>query len=122
MPETAIIPALTDSLSIVAGTPLSGFFSLSAETLVSIMTTLGTGGAILWKIAKKDQQFESILDRVKEMEDGYLPRSEFRMYCESQQEAVKSLVSNFSSRMDLLDAHIQDVYRQHPSNLERKTL
>lgn len=119
MLDMTLISSAPDSLLMIAGTPISSFFDLSAETLVSILTTIATGGTILWKIAKKDQQLESLLERVNEVEDGYLPRSEFRMYCESQQEAIKSLVSNFHQRMDTLDKHIQDVYCQHPPNSPR---
>ena len=121
MPDITLISSIAESLSVMAGTSPLSFFNISAETLFSIFTTIASAGAILWKMAKKDQQFVSMLERVKEIEDGYLPRSEFKMYCDSQQEAIKSLVSNFNSRMDLLDKHIQDLYRQHPPNPERKS-
>lgn len=105
-----------ESVASIVPPPVPNIVSLPVGAMLSIVTTLASAGAILWRLAKRDQQFVSIIDRVGEFEGGYMPRSEFKMYCESQQDAIKSLVSNFNSRMDTLDSHIQDVYRQNRPN------
>lgn len=76
----------------------------------TLLSIFGSMMVILWRIAKKDQQFRDLVDRVGEFEDGYLSQNEFKLYRETQQQATKELLSHFNSRLDHMDKHLLRIY------------